>query len=118
MLSKFLTDMLPISENAANNILLALLVLGALFLVLSVIWLIVSLYEKMRGGTSESGGEENSSVPTVTVTDDTAVIAAISAAIAVILQEEAAARGTTYNGFRIVSFKRADKGRAWTQKNK
>jgi len=119
MLKNFLTDLLPVTENTANTILLALMVLGAVFLVLSIIWLIVSLAEKARAGRSEESADlafGNGNPLAVTVEDDTAVVAAISAAIAVILQEEASAKGTAYNGFRIVSFKRADKGRSWKTK--
>ena len=123
MLTNFLVDILPVSETVADGILVALVALFALFLILSVIWLIASLvkmnndrYEYYYEDEEDEEGENTP--PSVTVADDNAVIAAISAAIAVILQEEATAKGTAYNGFKIVSFKRADKGRSWTQKNK
>ena len=122
MLANFLVDILPVSESVADGILVALVALFAVFLILAVIWLIASLV-KMNNDRyeyyyedEEDGNDEKTL--SVTVSDDNAVIAAISAAIAVILQEEAAAKGTAYNGFKIVSFKRADKGRSWTQKNK
>lgn len=115
-MTKFLTDALPITESTANTVLIVFFVLCAVFLFLAIIWLVSSLAEKMRRGRDGYDDECVSSTPVVTVSDDNEVIAAISAAIAVILQEEAAAKGTAYNGFRIVSFKRAGKGRAWTQK--
>ena len=118
-MTKILTDVLPITENAASTVVLVFFALCALFFLLAIIWLVASLAEKMhRTGKASDETASDLPIPSVTVADDNEIIAAISAAIAVILQEEAAAKGTAYNGFRIVSFKRATKGRAWTQNNK
>lgn len=115
MLNNYLANIF--GSDVAAAIIVALLVFTALFLILSIIWLVASLASMTRKKDSyDEDGDRP--LPDVTITEDNAVIAAISAAIAVILSEEAAAKGTTYNGFKIVSFRRADKGRSWTQKNK
>lgn len=118
MIINALTNALGVSENTANTIVVTVFALAAVFLFLAVIWLIVSIHEKLHKNTEGTSQTEEIGIPSVEISDDNAVIAAISAAIATILEEEAAANNTPYNGFRIVSFKRENKGRAWRKNNK
>lgn len=100
----------------ADDLFPILIILGTVFTSLAIIWIIVSFVKMIRSGNEEKSAEELP-IPTVSVTDspDGATIAAISAAITAALQSEAQEKGTVYNGFRLVSFKRSDKGRSWTQ---
>ena len=123
----------PIGERAMEALKVSLLGMGAVFAVLAIIWIILSLF-RVIFARSKTAPQQ----PKVTVTEvkapaparaaqtsapasapavDYSVIAAISAAVAAVLESECAASGTVYNGFRIVSVRRSDKGRAWTQKN-
>lgn len=118
MIINALIQVLGVSENTAAVIVLAAFALAALFLLVAVIWMVISICEKLHKNNNTSSHFEEMDIPSVEISDDNAVIAAISAAIAAILEEEAAANNTPYNGFRIVSFKRENKGRAWRKNNK
>lgn len=123
---------MPIGERAMEALKVSLLGMGAVFSVLAIIWIILSLFRLIFARPKSAPKQ-----PKVTVTEvkapvsanavqqpaapapsvDYSVIAAISAAVAAVLESECAANGTVYNGFRVVSVRRSDKGRSWTQKN-
>lgn len=107
----------PALSEMTDTLVPILLVLGAVFAVLAIIWLVLSIY-KMLSSNTNSASDEQLPIPSVNVTDapDGATIAAITAAITAVLQAEAQAKGTVYNGFKLVSFKRSNKGGSWTQK--
>ncbi len=127
-------DVMPFSERASEALKVSLLGLGTIFAVLGALWLVLELFRivftKTNNGPKKSKTEavkneapkvevapKIENPPAASVGTDYSVIAAISAAVAAVLESECAASGTVYNGFRIVSVKRGDKGRSWTQKN-
>ena len=92
------------------------------FAVLATLMLVLMLMERFFAKKTEPKKAEPAPAPAaaeaptpasepVTVEDDGAIVAAISAAIAVVLAE-----GGYTGGFRVVSFKRADKRSAWNTK--
>ena len=97
------------------------------FSVLAVLWGVLSVskvvfYDMPRKRTNQSDTiSETKKTPVVAapvvpaapavVTDDAAIVAAITAAIAAMRADEGCS-----NGFRVVSFRRADQARAWNRK--
>ena len=97
------------------------------FVVLSLIWAVLSVskvvfYDLPRKRVAQ--GETAKPMPNAPVvshvaptpaptpaTDDAAIVAAITAAIAAMRADEGC-----QSGFRVVSFRRADTGRAWNRK--
>lgn len=122
---------MPIGERAIEALKVSLLGIGSVFAVLAVIWLILSLFRVVFAREKKAPkapvadlkvsapkkAPQVAAAPAVAPAADYSVIAAISAAVAVVLESECAANGTEYNGFRVVSVRRSDKGRSWTQKN-
>ena len=125
---------MPIGERAMEALKVSLLGMGAVFAVLAIIWIILSLFRVIfaRQKTAPkqpkvknvevkapvpAKAAQSAAVPASAPSVDYSVIAAISAAVAAVLESECAANGTVYNGFRVVSVRRSDKGRSWTQKN-
>ena len=122
---------MPIGERAMEALKVSLLGLGSVFAVLAIIWLILSLFRVVFAREKKAPKAPKVEVAEVKVpapekapqkaaapvAADFSVIAAISAAVAAILESECAANGTEYTGFRVVSVRRSDKGRSWTQKN-
>ncbi len=100
--------------KAANELYPIFVVFGTAFVFIGIIWFIVSLYRMSKGKTQEEGVEVSDIFPHAS--GDDAVVAAISAAITAYLTEEAAKEGREYKGFKIVSFKRSNKGKAWTDR--
>lgn len=97
------------------------------FTVLAVLWGVLSVSKvvfydmpRKRAHQSDAVSEEKKTpvvaapvVPAApaVVTDDAAIVAAITAAIAAMRADEGCS-----NGFRVVSFRRADQARAWNRK--
>ena len=121
----------PIGERAMEALKVSLLGMGAVFSVLAIIWIILSLFRVIFARPKSAPKQPKATVTEVKApapkkaiqqaapvpSADYSVIAAISAAVAAVLESECAASGTVYNGFRVVSIRRSDKGRSWTQKN-
>lgn len=98
------------------------------FVVLSLIWAVLSVSKvvfydlpRKRTAQGETVKPTTPSAPVVShvapaaapapVADDAAIVAAITAAIAAMRADEGC-----QSGFRVVSFRRADTGRAWNRK--
>ena len=98
------------------------------FVVLSLIWAVLSVSKvvfydlpRKRVAQGETVKPTTPSAPVVPhvaptpaptpATDDAAIVAAITAAIAAMRADEGC-----QSGFRVVSFRRADTGRAWNRK--
>ena len=98
--------------------------LGAVFAVLAVLWLVLSIFKLIfvKDTATKSKTEEKKTaapepkpepVAVAEKTDDGELIAVITAAIAAYRASEEGLTGDDVNGFKVVSFKRATKGRAW-----
>ena len=93
------------------------------FAVLGILWLALSVFklvfarDKAKGKTAEmrvtATEPKSEPMPVAKETDDGELIAVITAAIAAYRASEQGLTGEEVNGFKVVSFKRATKGRAW-----
>ncbi len=101
-------------ESVAYAMFPFLIIAGTVFACIGSVWFLVSFF---RMGKRERK-EENKDLSEVTCSEtaDDTVVAAITAAVYAYLSDEASREGKEYKGFKIVSFKRSDKGRPWTDK--
>ena len=105
-------------------------ILGMLmvFSVLALLWGVLAIFKLIFvGGTSKKkkpevkaenraeAAEAPEAAVTVDEDDNTELVAIITAAIAAYRENEGYS-GSDVNGFRVVSFKRANAGRAWNSK--
>jgi len=103
---------------------MTILGMGMIFAVLALLWLVLSLFKFVFVGKSEESKNKESNkaedtpreempvAPAVSeVVDDATTAAVITAAIAAYMAEQ----GVSQDGFRVVSFKRANT-RAWNNK--
>ena len=100
-----------------------LLGMGMVFAVLALLWLALTVFKWIfASDTTKKKDKAPESAPVVEAapvaepvaeTDDGELIAVITAAIAAYRAEEEGLTGESVEGFRVVSFKRAAKGRAW-----
>ena len=110
---------LPFAERASEALTMVVMGMVMVFLVLATIMLVLMIMERVFSKEPKTKPVveapktiESTPAPVVQVQDDGAVIAAITAAISAML---AAENGTeTYEGgFRVVSFKRSNRGTPW-----
>ena len=99
-----------------------LLGLGMVFAVLALLWLVLSVFKllfvkntakKPAQKIEKAPAAEVDPTPAAATTDDDALIAVITAAITAYRSSEEGMNSAEANGFRVVSFKRAGKGRSW-----
>ena len=99
-----------------------LLGLGMVFAVLALLWLVLSVFKllfvkntakKPAQKIEKAPAAEAEPAPAAATTDDDALIAVITAAITAYRSSEEGMNSAEANGFRVVSFKRAGKGRSW-----
>ena len=99
-----------------------LLGVGMVFAVLALLWLALSVFKLIFSGNTEKKKTAEQSAPepeaetaptAVPQTDDGELIAVLTAAIAAYRANEEGLTGESAGGFRVVSFKRAAKGRPW-----
>ena len=99
-----------------------LLGLGMVFAVLALLWLVLSVFKllfvkntakKPAQNIEKAPAAEAEPAPAEATTDDDALIAVITAAITAYRSSEEGMDSAEANGFRVVSFKRAGKGRSW-----
>ena len=113
---------LPMNERLSEAGLMVVKGMLMVFAVLAILMLVLMLMERIFTKKSAPKKVESVPVPAAVTTpdpvpeptaaeDDGAIVAAISAAIAVVLAE-----GGYDGGFRVVSFKRADRRSAWNTK--
>ena len=98
--------------------------MGMVFAVLAILWFALVIFKTVFAKDQNKSKKVEVSTPAsvaepepVAEADDGELIAVISAAIAAYRAEEEGCVGEDVNGFRVVSFKRAAKGRAWNFKN-
>lgn len=100
--------------------------MGLVFIVLAVLWFVLYIFKLVFAKNTVSDKKEKTSEAKTEVTaspiaqavttaapDDGELVAVITAAIAAYRASEEGLTGESVNGFRVVSFKRASKGRAW-----
>lgn len=113
---------LPMNERLSEAGIMVVKGMLMVFAVLATLMLVLMLMERIFVKKPAPKKAESAPAPAVApapapepeptvVEDDGAIVAAITAAIAVVLADE----GNT-DGFRVVSFKRADKRSAWNTK--
>lgn len=114
---------LPMNERLSEAGIMVVKGTLMVFAVLAVLMFVLMLMERFFNKKPEQKKAEPAPVPAPAVVeipaaspepvveDDGAIVAAISAAIAVMLAE-----GGYTGGFRVVSFKRADRRSAWNTK--
>lgn len=100
-----------------------LLGLGMVFAVLAILWAVLAVFKlvfaKDTVGKTEQKKPQTAEAPAPPVvteqkaTDDGELIAVITAAVAAYRASEEGMNDAEAGGFRVVSFKRATKGRAW-----
>ena len=111
---------------------MTLLGMGMVFAVLGILWAVLTVFKLVFVGKSP---KENEAVKTeapapkasaspkavakqpvaqASAGDDAVIAAIITAAVAAYMAEQ----GVSENGFRVVSFKRANNGRAWNNNNR
>ena len=98
--------------------------MGMVFSVLAILWFALLIFKAVFAREQKKSKKVEVSTPAsaaepepVAESDDGELIAVISAAIAAYRADEEGCVGEDVNGFRVVSFKRAAKGRAWNFKN-
>lgn len=110
------------ADAIAKAIEVTLLGMCMVFAVLALLWLALAVFKvvfakdssKAKKTVKEVSIPEAVVAPTVEkVTDDAELVAVITAAIAAYRSSEEGIVGEAASGFRVVSFKRAAKGRAW-----
>ena len=124
-----LTTAAPAATADTSGLIFQVPIVGLLmvFVVLSLIWAVLSVskvvfYDLPRKRVAKSEASKSAQpAPAVApvapaaapapVSDDAAIVAAITAAIAAMRADEGC-----QGGFRVVSFRRADTGRAWNRK--
>ena len=113
---------LPMSERLSEAGIMVVKGMLMVFAVLATLMLVLMLMERIFVKKPEQKKAELAPAPAVApapapepeptvAEDDGAIVAAITAAIAVVLAE-----GGYNGGFRVVSFKRADRRSAWNTK--
>ena len=113
---------LPMNERLSEAGIMVVKGMLMVFAVLATLMLVLMLMERIFVKKPAPKKAESAPAPAVApapapepeptvVEDDGAIVAAITAAIAVVLAE-----GGYNGGFRVVSFKRADKRSAWNTK--
>lgn len=101
---------------------------GMVFLVLAILWGILTIFAKTMGGVKKSAKEEKPAkvepkpapapvptaapAPTVAASDD-AIVAAITAAIAMTIDSDPALSSQFAGGFRVVSFRKKNGKTSW-----
>ncbi len=108
-----------------------LLGMAMIFLVLSILWMVLTIFAKTMGGAEKSAKPEKSAkaekpakaepkpapIPVAApapATSDDAIVAAITAAIAMTIESDPALASQFAGGFRVVSFKKSGKN-AWNR---
>ena len=109
-------------DAIAKAVEVTLLGMGMVFAVLAILWLALAVFKVIFAKDTSKGKKavkEVSALETVVaptaekVTDDAELVAVITAAIAAYRSSEEGIVGEAADRFRVVSFKRAAKGRAW-----
>jgi len=101
---------------------------GMVFLVLAILWGILTIFAKTMGGVKKSAKKETPAkvepkpapapvptaapAPTVAASDD-AIVAAITAAIAMTIASDPALSSQFAGGFRVVSFQKKNGKTSW-----
>ena len=115
------------SERLALAGQMTLLGMVMIFSVLGLLWAVLAIFQKVMAGRTVKPAPAPKSAPAadpapvaapVAESDDNEVIAAIiAAAVAAYMADEGNAE-TAYNGgFRVVSFRRVQGGKAWNSKH-
>ena len=122
-LSRVLSVEMPFEERLTTSVQITLIGMATIFLVLAILWGAIALLKiiihdiprkkKAEKATMEAVNSEPSpvSAPESKEEDNGALIAVITAAIAATIEQEKP--GT---GFRVVSFRRADRKGSWQRK--
>ena len=115
-------DALSFADRAKGALTMVAMGMGIIFAVLAIIMVVLMIMERIFAGKKEKVKKEVSApaptpapapAPVVeTAGDDGAVIAAITAAISAMLAAENG-DATYQGGFRVVSFKRSNRGTPW-----
>ena len=103
---------------------MTLLGMVMVFAVLALLWLILAIFEKAMSKESVTSVEKPVSVPTPIVetppvavsSDDEVIAAVIAAAVAAYMAGEGNTESAYSGGFRVVSFRRVQGGKAWNSK--
>jgi len=100
-----------------------LLGLGMIFAVLALLWLVLAVFKVLfvKNGAKKPAETKVEKAPVAepaptqvaAPSDDEALIAVITAAIAAYRASEEGMDSAQAGGFRVVSFKRAGRGRSW-----
>ena len=111
------------SEAFAKAAEVVIIGMAMVFAVLALLWLALTVFKWIfASDTTKKKASSDTSAPATVVTpvaepvaktDEGELIAVITAAIAAYRAEEEGLTGEAVDGFRVVSFKRAAKGRAW-----
>lgn len=100
-----------------------LLGMGMIFAVLALLWLVLAVFKVLfvKNGAKKTAQEKKETAPVAETvpapvaksSDDEELIAVITAAIAAYRASEEGMDSAQADGFRVVSFKRAGRGRSW-----
>ena len=105
---------------------MTLLGMVMIFAVLAALWGILAIFQKVMASNVKKPAKATDKTPTpvpaatapVQVSNDDEVIAAvIAAAIAAYTADEGIAQTANNSGFRVVSFRRVQGGKAWNSKH-
>ena len=105
---------------------MTLLGMVMIFSVLSILWAILAIFQRAMAGNTEKTAEvqEKASAPVPAVTapapvsnDDEVIAAVIAAAVAAYMADESNTEAAYNGGFRVVSFRRVQGGKAWNSKH-
>ena len=112
---------MPFAQRASEALTMVVMGMVMVFAVLAIIMIVLLIMERVFANKKEEAKKEVAPKPVVvsepapvvqTVEDDGAVIAAITAAISAMLAAENG-DNAYQGGFRVVSFKRSNRGTPW-----
>lgn len=106
---------------------MTLLGMVMVFAVLAILWAILAIFQRVMAGKSEKPEEKPQAAPAsapvaeaapVAASNDDEIIAAvIAAAVAAYMADEGNTEAAYNGGFRVVSFRRVQGGKAWNSKH-
>ena len=105
---------------------MTLLGMVMIFAVLSILWAILAIFQRVMAGNAEKPAEEPKKAtapapvvasPAPVSNDDEVIAAVIAAAVAAYMSDESNTEAAYNGGFRVVSFRRVQGGKAWNSKH-
>lgn len=106
---------------------MTLLGMVMIFSVLGLLWVVLAIFQRIMTGKTEKNAPVTNvvstpapvaeAVPVAASNDDEIIAAVIAAAVAAYMADEGNTEAAYNGGFRVVSFRRVQGGKAWNSKH-